>query len=942
MSKDILIIEDEEDYRQSLIDLVFEGGNYTFHEAATVDEGINALRSFPEIKVVILDLHLVGEEGTDFLERIKEEASRYRVIVLTAHEELLPADVAEKYSVFNYLPKTVGDFRQSIKFTIDQSFKDLEREHLSKKVRKLLEIQAKINANDELEKTLQSICESVLDIVGGYTCHVRLLDARKGDYSLAAFAGPSATLSESMRRVFHEPKKAGKFFSGIVVESRKPERFDDLQHTDDFKAFKEKILGGKDISQEVHNYFDTVQSAYIIPIFTNVIGNVVDAIINISSESKSFFSEDRRALINEFVTQASLAITKDLLNNKRKELHQDYSKISKMLEEVTKGLGGFDGLGGIYRIVTNWISEIVNAELMSIFLFNTDTGLLENVAELRGDKQIEKPEEIYKPGESLAGKVYSSGEPKRLNLQKENNTEMAGIEEYDVDQDIYLKNIPHGRLEHYLGVPIKIGKDILGVLRAINKKSEYYSKENDKGDRSCLLGWGFSEDCENVLKITASYLAVAIRNSHLFNKLETLNSVGKIINSEMDLNKLLTLTIEETAQVMRAEICMLFLKDDTEDKIVLRECYGMPVIEGAFYDLGGGLTGRVALNRKSQLIKKTDENEGKYDGKILKFLRGKHGKDKSIESLMVVPIIAKDKILGALKVINKVGDHSQYDEEDLKFFETFASYVGIAIENAQVYDLTNQKLAIAERNSALSTLVRAVAHEINNSPGLIPVNVQGIKSEMARLYKELDIKGMQSFHNINANILEMLETIEDSARQNVDFANEIAGFRLGERKVADINKVIRKAVKQIGPDLQRCANSRNIAIEDRLAKEPLLCFVFKGPFIQIIRNIVINAYQAMEGCKKGILKIITSKDTHRGKVVIRLSDNGHGIRKKYINRIFDSDLTTKTNGNGLGLWLVKNHLEQIGGTITVESQVKHGATFIIEIPLAPEEDGHEQ
>ena len=62
---------------------------------------------------------------------------------------------------------------------------------------------------------------------------------------------------------------------------------------------------------------------------------------------------------------------------------------------------------------------------------------------------------------------------------------------------------------------------------------------------------------------------------------------------------------------------------------------------------------------------------------------------------MIVPIKVKNETLGVIKAINKKGDIEQYNREDLSFFETFASYVGIAIENAQRYNLTNQKLAIA-------------------------------------------------------------------------------------------------------------------------------------------------------------------------------------------------------------------------------------------------------
>src|SRR5205085_2507549 len=83
--------------------------------------------------------------------------------------------------------------------------------------------------------------------------------------------------------------------------------------------------------------------------------------------------------------------------------------------------------------------------------------------------------------------------------------------------EVYLRNVPSGRVEHFLGVPIKIGDRKLGVLRAINKKSAYYETIDIKSNPLVLLSRGFSDDCQNLLEITANHIAVAIRNAQLIN-----------------------------------------------------------------------------------------------------------------------------------------------------------------------------------------------------------------------------------------------------------------------------------------------------------------------------------------------------------------------------------------------------------------------------------------
>lgn len=95
----------------------------------------------------------------------------------------------------------------------------------------------------------------------------------------------------------------------------------------------------------------------------------------------------------------------------------------------------------------------------------------------------------------------------------------------------------------------------------------------------------------------------------------------------------------------------------------------------------------------------------------------------------------------------------------------------------------------------------------------------------------------------------------------------------------------------------------------------------------IFLNLITNAIQAME--KGGTLKISSRKN---GKVEVSVSDTGYGIPPEIQNRIFDIFLTTKKNGNGLGLALVRHEVEKIGGEILVSSEVGKGSTFTVRLP----------
>jgi signal transduction histidine kinase/ActR/RegA family two-component response regulator len=938
--REILIVEDDAAFRRS-IKFALKNNNYTFFEAESVREGVGQLDENPNIQVILLDLSLPDGTGKDFLEQIRRRAARYRVIILTAHEEELAAEQASGYGVFNYLPKAARSFTQAIRFSVEQAFRDIESELLNDKTEVLIEIQKRINADVQEGKTyevlngiLNLICRHANHLIGSNTCHIRLYNLKKGDFDLAAFAGPS----NDVRQLFDRPKRKGEFFSGKVAEAKSPLLFDDLQNNKDFKTLKEGLLQDRLLARDARDYLAIVQSMYIAPITTRMFGDEVDAMLNVSSDSVGFFSEEKQEIVKDLVTQATSAINKAWQKKREEETYKDYKGISKVLEEISRKLREVDVKTEIYDIVIKGISEIIRPETISIFLHNKTTGLLTNEAEFRGDRIAGLPKTEFPTAVGLTGAVFTSGESLRIpNLQNQDRSRPQEHPNFNetVEAD-YIEHIPSGRINHYLGVPMIIGNEVIGAIQLLNKKSEYYGKMEDR--TLWLLERGFSDDEETVLGIAASHLAVAINNAELveergrkISQLETLKDVGRYTSSEMPLDELLNRIIKEAAEVIEAEICLLFLLNESKSQVVLEQCYGISKesLEDANYDIGRGLTGRVAQTGQPILIT-ADIPLGKYDEGIVRHLRQTRGGDKTIESLMVVPIKVKNEVLGVIKAINKKGGVEQYNLEDLRFFEIFANYVGIAIENAQRYNLTNEKLAIAEKNVALSHLVRAVVHEINNTKALIPINVQMIRERIARSNYDID---------------EMIDVIADSADRAVEFANSIQAFsagRLGRREAQDINTLIKKAIQQLTPGFERDRKHKLIKLEENLAEDLPLCSVYQIPFIQVIQNIILNAYQAMERSNEKILRITSYRDAVDNSVNIEFTDTGHGINMEIIKKIFDPEFTTKEGrGTGIGLWLAKTHLNSIDADIRVKSVLNKGTTFIIKIPVietgAPEQ-----
>jgi signal transduction histidine kinase len=101
----------------------------------------------------------------------------------------------------------------------------------------------------------------------------------------------------------------------------------------------------------------------------------------------------------------------------------------------------------------------------------------------------------------------------------------------------------------------------------------------------------------------------------------------------------------------------------------------------------------------------------------------------------------------------------------------------------------------------------------------------------------------------------------------------------------------------------------------------------KNEFIRVFNNLIKNAIQAIPKNQEGIIKIDILSENKSWKISI--TDNGVGIPKNSKNNLFVPNFTTKTTGMGLGLAMVKNIIDGIGGQIWFESEENKGTTFFI-------------
>jgi signal transduction histidine kinase len=246
---------------------------------------------------------------------------------------------------------------------------------------------------------------------------------------------------------------------------------------------------------------------------------------------------------------------------------------------------------------------------------------------------------------------------------------------------------------------------------------------------------------------------------------------------------------------------------------------------------------------------------------------------------------------------------------------------------------TQIQLIQSEKMAALGQLVAGVAHELNTPMGAIHSNNQSQRKALERLIDELD-----ELDSGAAGLSEQAATLERLRELNV--VNETASRRIIEivsnlRKFARLDESdwkqadLREGLDETLALVEHQTRGR-IRIVRSYEDVPLVgCY--PGQLNQVFMNLLVNAIQAIEGEGRIDVECFREGDS----VVVRVRDDGRGIREDALSRIFDPGYTTKGVGvgTGLGLSIAYRIALHHGGSLRVKSEAGKGSEFMLSIPI---------
>lgn len=389
---------------------------------------------------------------------------------------------------------------------------------------------------------------------------------------------------------------------------------------------------------------------------------------------------------------------------------------------------------------------------------------------------------------------------------------------------------------------------------------------------------------------------------------KTWGDIIKDINADLDLENCLETSMDKIAGLLDVEMGSLMLLDKENQELSIKAAKGLSqdIIKNARPKVGEGISGWVAKSKEPLLIKDIEKDK--------RFTR--RGGNYHNNSLLSVPLVARDEVLGVINVNNKA-NRRIFKESDLDKLKEISKHVSNALDKSLKYEeakrLSQLKLDFIatvshELRSPLSSVKEAIDLLIDRVPGKINAD-------------------QEKFLTISKNNLERVMRL---INELLDISKLEAGKLDMKRNFQDIGAV----TKHVYDTLKIESDKKNIKLNLKMPDAKVEMWFDHDQIERALLNLTGNAIKFTE--ENGIVSI---KLEDLGKFAqVSVIDNGPGIAEEDLDKVFDKFYSvvkakaSKVKSTGLGLPIAKEIVELHKGRIWVDSQPGRGARFSFTLP----------
>ena len=581
----------------------------------------------------------------------------------------------------------------------------------------------------------------------------------------------------------------------------------------------------------------------------------------------------------------------------------------RALREIDMAIASTLNLREVLNVLLEKIDLALPYAAATVRLFNKESGLLEPVA-CRNLDEKEWKEAGGKAGRGPANAVFESKAPVMIS---------------DVQTDPRVRDLEffrrHG-LVSYLGVPLVVKDEVLGVL-------SFYPKEEHR----------FSNEEVEFLTTLAGQAAIAIHNSQLYEEISAsktdLESINQRLERSEEIQQLLKelsqditrLDIDSLLKNLTEKVRDLFKVDISDVRLIengSRSIIGVSGIDVERLRIGSTGSGRggsrwIVENRRplviSDITKGRDLPMGETTHRI------------GIRGYLGVPLFSRrGEVIAILRVLTY--RPRNFTEEEVGLLQQMANGAAIALENARLLEqIKTQAVELDKANKVKDEFLGFVSHELRT-----PLNaVLG--------YTTMVQDGM--FGEISAEQEKILAKVLSCSD---DLLSMIDGLLQATRIGAGAVKMETEEVALV-PFLDEL----RLAYDIPLDKEVKLNWDYpsrlpvtktdREKLKHILQNLINNAIKYTDRGNVDISVRVKEDGGQERWVEFKVSDTGVGIAKESLPLIFEMFRQVEgfkngsRGGVGLGLHIVKRFAELLGGEIEVQSDPGKGSTFTVKIPL---------
>ncbi len=375
--------------------------------------------------------------------------------------------------------------------------------------------------------------------------------------------------------------------------------------------------------------------------------------------------------------------------------------------------------------------------------------------------------------------------------------------------------------------------------------------------------------------------------------------IARDLASTLDLDMLLQRIVQAAAEICGSESASILLYDNLTRQLNFQVATNLdePTMRGVAVPLEGSIAGWIVLNRKSVRLTNVQD-----DPRFFAHVDEVSG--RPTQSLIGVPLITKNKVVGVLEALNK--ERGKFTEGDESMLGVLGAQAAVAIENARLFQQ--------------SDLISEFVHELRTPlASLSTATYLLLRPEMSHEQQE------QIIHNIHTETLRL---------------NAMASSFLDLARLESGRVQFRKTSFSVGDLLFECKDIMNSKAEDEHihirieATEGMLPLeADRDKIKQVMLNLLSNAikYNRPNGT------VTMSAGVAEGNICITVQDTGIGIPEEAIPHLFEKfyrvhESEGTVSGTGLGLSICKQIVQGHGGRMEVRSKIGVGTSFSVILP----------